>query len=277
MLRVGGSQKREYFNSIQSRSSDNEKVGLRIVVWNVSHTPGHRLLPIIERNEPDLCFLQETPDGDLAIKPSDLTGYWDGFHWIDAGDCGVLSRFPIREIATRSVGPWSEPLLLDMEIPGNKKILLVNARLTLPTLLFNMFSSTQLAQFVKNHETRVEQYRLLSELIENSNYETVILAGDFNTPAAAFSLRPVRSILRDAWLECGHGWGRTITSSFPLSRIDQCWVSDDVECVYGRTYREGVSDHLMVFFEVTVPRHSGESRNPVSIGETDPGTKRRPD
>ena len=252
LLRVGGSQKREYFNSIQGRFSDADKVALRIIVWNVSHTPAHRLLPIIETKKPDLCFLQETSAGDLAVRSSDLTGYWEGFHWIDAGDCGVLSRFPVREIATRSVGPWSNPLLLDMDLPGNKKILLANVRLMLPTLLFNVFSSTQRARFVEKHETRVKQYHLLSELMKKSNYETVILAGDFNTPASAFSLEPIRSMLRDAWLVCGHGWGRTITSTFPLSRIDQCWVSDDVECIHGRAYREDVSDHLMVLFELVV-------------------------
>ncbi|MGD0111676.1 MAG: endonuclease/exonuclease/phosphatase family protein, partial [Armatimonadota bacterium] len=74
----------------------------------------------------------------------------------------------------------------------------------------------------------------------------IILGGDFNAPAgdAVFSL--LRPRLRDAFAEAGRGWGNTWSSTLPLVRIDQVWVSKEWRAVNVVARWAGPSDHRMV-------------------------------
>ncbi|MCJ7821632.1 MAG: endonuclease/exonuclease/phosphatase family protein [Armatimonadetes bacterium] len=74
----------------------------------------------------------------------------------------------------------------------------------------------------------------------------IILAGDFNAPAGDAVFRLLRPRLRDAFAEAGRGWGNTWSSSLPLVRIDQVWISREWRAVDVRARRAGPSDHWMV-------------------------------
>jgi endonuclease/exonuclease/phosphatase (EEP) superfamily protein YafD len=234
----------------QQSVSNSTKIPLRIIVWNVNGAGGKKLLSTLESYQPDICLLSEAPN--LDIKSISSTGYWKGFRWIYAGDCGTLSRYPIQELPSSSIGPWSAPQMMNMELPNHRQVLLANVRLMLPSLLFNIFDRNTRNQFIETHQTRIKQYQLLSQLITNSNQKNIILVGDFNISARSKSLNPLRKILRDAWLEGGHGWGRTMTIDFPVSRIDQCWISQPIICVYGKVVPEPLSDHRLLFIELAI-------------------------
>ena len=252
LLRWGSQAKRKSFETPHSNQNGQDGTALRVISWNVSGADRREILKILEAYKPDVCFLQETPDGNASIQDADLTGYWRRFHWLDAGDCGVLSRYPVRPLKSRKIGPWSDPQMLAMRLPDNRETLLINVRLMLPALLANPFSPQSRRRFVESHHERISQYAALWDLIAEKKMAPVILAGDFNTPACAKSLSPLRQVLRDAWRVCGHGWGRTATADFPVSRIDQCWISEKVECTDGRVFRESLSDHRLLLVDLVL-------------------------
>jgi endonuclease/exonuclease/phosphatase (EEP) superfamily protein YafD len=137
-----------------------------------------------------------------------------------------------------------------MELPDGREALLVNVRLMLPALCVNPLSSEARRRLVDSHRERINQFAALRDLIAEKKMPLVILAGDFNTPACARSLQPLRATLRDVWRVFGRGWGRTVTADFPVSRIDQCWVSGTIECIHGEVFHESLSDHRLLMVDL---------------------------
>jgi endonuclease/exonuclease/phosphatase (EEP) superfamily protein YafD len=209
---------------------------LRVVTWNVAgNAEGWTHLQPLG---PDLVLVQEQAGGP---QPP-----WPGYTWQDAMDPGTLSRHAMTSLASRSVGPWTEPQVLVVTLPGGKRVLVVNVRLVLPSVV------TWVADGFRGsprdgYERRVAQFPALARLIQDSSVaagtRSVILCGDFNTPASAASLAPLRATLEDAWVVAGRGWGPTATAGLPLSRIDQCWATRDIRPVSAVVRRFPVSDH----------------------------------
>ena len=107
------------------------------------------------------------------------------------------------------------------------------------------------------HEERIAQFTRLDALVRRTIAEqgtrSVILAGDFNCPGGMRSLGALRPLLRDAWDEAGVGWGGTMTAELPLARIDQVWVSSDIEVLAGRVEARGSSNHRAVTVDLRIP------------------------
>lgn len=226
---------------------------LRVLTWNVG---GHdlndpKLLAILEKHRPDVVFLQETPDGNGSFAEANLAGFFAGFSWVDDGDCGILSRWPLRRLGTRSVGPWSDPQVYACETEPGRELLLVNVRLMLPSLRLIPLGESGRA-LREDNRRRGAQFPALAELVRETmareGIEDAVLAGDFNTGAWARSLEPLREGLRDGWKDGGRGWGRTMTAAFPVGRIDQCWATAGLRCVRAEACREAISDHRSASF-----------------------------
>lgn len=249
----------EWRSMFRFRSSDDRRADLRIVIWNIdSASAGKRaLLDELSSLDPDICFFQETPDGEASFQSDDLIGSWSGYHWIDAGDCGILSRYPITQIPFERVGPWEKPLAVKLELPDSKSLICINVRLMLPSLILNPFSSANRKRLVADHQARIEQFpAIVSEIVRKKHdYPStpVIFAGDFNTPATARSEAILGKFLRDAWKEAGCGWGATMTNSFPVSRIDQCWVGRDLSVQAAWVVNSDLSDHRYLAVDIDVP------------------------
>lgn len=222
-------------------SGDGTAPRLRVVVWNVA---GHAdFLDAIRDLEPDLVLTQES-----ATPPA----LWPGYAWKAGEDPAVVSRYPIHALETASVGPWAKPLLLRVDTPLGP-LLVATARLMHPSVVTQMLDPLGESP-ARNHARRVQQYpRLMALLQETAQRETLtswIVAGDFNTPASARSLDPLRAILHDAWTESGVGWGGTAPEFLPLARIDQAWLSSDLHAVEAQVLRRGASDHRLLVVDL---------------------------
>lgn len=232
---------------------------VRVVSWNVDGGSGGdtAVLSELSRLEPDVCFLQETPDGEGTFSDAELTGALSGFCWKDAGDCGLLCRWPMEELPAVAVGPWSPPQMSLVTLTGGVRVLLVNVRLMLPSLVLSPLAPDARERLWAEHATRTEQIRRLAVGIEQAQAEYgaahVILAGDFNTPGRMRSLDPIRSRLRDVWPLSGRGWGGTIISSFPVERIDLCFISSGIQAVSAQVVRAAVSDHRLLVSDLMIP------------------------
>ena len=225
---------------------------IRLVTWNISGN--RRVLDELEALEPDICFLQETPDGQASFSDESLTGYWEGFAWYDAGDCGMLSRFPMEPVPMDYVGPWTPPQAATTVLPTSRTVLLVNVRLMLPSLVLNPLSQEGRRRLAEDNRVRREQFveiaRAIRAKADETGAEEIILAGDFNTPARMASVAPLEDFLRDAWLEAGRGRGATITASFPVARIDQVWVSEGIDPTAAWVEDTQASDHRILMTEI---------------------------
>ncbi len=229
---------------------------LRVVSWNVA---GQVLLDDLASLAPDLCLFQEnaTPTAAQRSDPR-----WSQYTWIAGDDPAAWSRFPVHVLPTEPIGPWRAPLVLRVDKPG-APFLAFCVRLALPAVVVAAASPGDLANLADlrdAHAKRVGQFPRLAALVERTrrdqHLETAVLCGDFNSPAGLPSAEPLRRTLRDVWPVAGVGWGATMGADLPLTRIDQCWVSGDVDVVEAQVVRGGGSDHRMVLTDLILPRSS---------------------
>jgi Endonuclease/Exonuclease/phosphatase family len=219
---------------------------LTVVSWNVSGIPA--AWEVLRELKPDLVLVQESGGG-----PSPA---WPGATWSGSFDPGTLSRFPLTVRPTHKVGPWVQPQVMLVELPRGRKLVVVNVRLVLPSVVTwaaDGFRGSPRA----GHEARVAQFPALAELVHATMRETsthsALICGDFNSPATLPSFRPLRAFLVDAWETAGQGWPGTATADLPVARIDQCWSTPDLRPLSARTIRARVSDHRLLLCQYELP------------------------
>lgn len=99
--------------------------------------------------------------------------------------------------------------------------------------------------------SREEQYRLqetahLLHIVRNLSSADVplLVGGDFNSePGSTAYARLVAAGLRDAWVECGSGDGRTYPAHEPVKRIDYLFLTAGLSCTSARVIDTRISDH----------------------------------
>lgn len=107
-------------------------------------------------------------------------------------------------------------------------------------------------------EARVETRRLVrAHLGENPISPGKVLrvvCGGFGTPPGDDAFRPLEnSGMVDTFADAGEGWGNTYPSELPLLRLDQIWVSPNLEPVRSSTRLNTASRHRIVVSEVRPP------------------------
>jgi len=232
----------------------DKKQGVRLITWNVAgRTDVTQMLAELSELQPDILFFQESPGSNDLLSSASLSGYWEGYQWLDGGDCGILSRYQLRPLMSESIGPWDKPAMASAAVPtadgSTQTLLLCNVRLMLPLLTTDAVGwFTDGTKRTSAHKERVSQYLKIAKLIQNSDrYDGVILGGDFNVRGGSASLRPLRqSGLKDVWKRAGRGWSGTVLADFPMARIDQVWMNDGIVTYLAQTNQGRVSDHRMV-------------------------------
>jgi len=223
----------------------------RIVTWNIGggHPGTEALMNEIENWQPDIVCFQESTFRPDELTSKSLKEYYHGFEYVDSGDCGILSRWPVTVLETESIGPWDKPQIVRIDIDPETKWLVINVRLMLPSLILNPFDRTAREKLWHDNEVRREQYTQLISLIDKrvseDDYDTVILTGDFNTEASAKSLNIFNDEFEDAWKQSGVGWGGTVTNQFPAARFDFIFLQKG-ESVWTEVLDTEFSDHRPV-------------------------------
>lgn len=233
------------------RSAPEDDDYHRIMTWNIGggHPGTEALIDEIENWKPDLVCFQETTFRSDELTSESLNGYYEGFEYVDGGDCGILSRWPVTVLATESVGPWDKPQIVRVDVNSETKWLVINVRLMLPSLILNPFDESSREKLWHDNKIRRDQYSNLLNLIKKRNdeddYNAVILAGDFNTDASAKSLNVFDEEFEDAWKQSGVGWGGTVTNQFPAARIDFILLQQS-DSVWTEVLDTQYSDHRPV-------------------------------
>jgi endonuclease/exonuclease/phosphatase family metal-dependent hydrolase len=82
----------------------------------------------------------------------------------------------------------------------------------------------------------------------------IIICGDFNDTPLSYTYHQMRNAgLNDAFLQVGHGIGKTYCGRLPLLRIDYFWHSDDIVPMTFTRLKRKISDHypIIMTFNVT--------------------------
>jgi len=199
---------------------------------------------------PDVLLLQESP-GELSVSRVAPEG-WAHAGWLDPaimvrGGLDAerlpphLAHFVYYGIA------WPEAL------GGRTPVAVLSTRLKLPLLRADLWRPTTWREAAKLRELRATSMAQIAAQVRAWGTMPIIVGGDFNTPAGDSLFAPLRAGgLTDAFAAVGRGWPDTITSDFPVARIDQIWVSERFRPLAGRVVFTPNSDHRMVVVDLAL-------------------------
>lgn len=81
----------------------------------------------------------------------------------------------------------------------------------------------------------------------------MIVCGDFNDTPLSYTYQQMKKAgFEDAFLEAGHGIGKTYCGKLPLLRIDYFWHGENISVLTFKTIRKNMSDHYPVVMTFNV-------------------------
>lgn len=201
-------------STIESRNS--EENSLRVISLNAHGSS--RAVAALERWEPDLILIQETP-GAGTLREVGQTMLGENSGMLAGVDASILSRTPIEPLASSvnyTIGKVS--------IKPGQEVIVVSLRLTPPPFRADLWNPDCWRAYRDQRIHQRDELQLLSRrLSELPTDLPVIVGGDFNVNPRDPIFRELPANLRDAFTTAGVGWGNTITNEAPFLRIDQVW------------------------------------------------------
>ena len=246
------SHKESFGNPGHGRPAPGGGLPLRIVTWNTGGAGSGAVVAALARQAPDLVFLQEVSGAEAEYGWGVAGPEFSGYDYAAAPDCGLLTRFPVkRRVAHGLPEGYAGALAAELDLPGSRTLTCFNVHMPLYPLRLSIHRGAvrrEAREAVRARQAAITN--LAREVRAALARGPVIVAGDWNTPAYAGSLRVLRDLLEDAFALAGSGWGNTMTNAFPVSRIDIMYVSSEFEVVHCAAYPAPASDHRIVAAEV---------------------------
>ena len=222
--------------------------GLRVVSFNcnVGQT---RSVEEVAAWQPDIVLLQESPGSEQLGKLTASLFGQDG-NFLCGGDVSILTHGKIR---STFADPKSHFVHAEIELPSGVLVDVVSVRLAPPVPRVDFW----MPSFWGDHRNkRIEHRKQIAELMRHvqgiPKTHHLIVGGDFNAPPIDDSLSALRQRLSDSFLSAGHGWGATGTNEYPLFRVDQIWMSNNLQGEAVTAHKTHHSDHRMVVCDVSI-------------------------
>lgn len=221
-------------------------LSLNIEQWN---TGGAAIGRAIAAADPDVFCLQEAgnyDDPSLDAEFAALHAALPAHAIVRQGEIVIGSKLPIasQSFVTFAEGPQSRPLLeLVLTPPDGEPISVFSAH-----LLYTGYISRTPAGLLHADRARRAQAQAIVERARELDHPS-LLCGDLNAAPNSAPVARLRQHFRDAWREQGTGFGATISSRFPLRRIDYVLVHG-LDTVSIEVLGAKVSDHLAVLANV---------------------------
>lgn len=172
-----------------------------------------------------------------------------------ASGCGVLSRFPLRDVEAfhlSGVGHWAQRMTVDAP---DGPLTLFNVHPIVPRFRRSAPRWPLLVPIKLDTARRRAEIRRLIRLVEGEA-GPLLVVGDFNMTEYSHDYRLMRMRLSDAYVGAGQGLGLTfpspmsfptnLPSPWPVVRIDYVWHSPELRPIWARVDRGGGSDHRPV-------------------------------
>ena len=248
----------KYF-SPESTSLTDSHPSLKILSHNVGWytTKSPTLVKLIEGEQPDIVFLQET------VRPHRKRVFnvlkTDYPYQINTPPVGILSKYPILSSEILHLANHPETQQRAIVNFNQQEIVIYNMQATGPWVEFYKILS-----FIKIPVYKYKQrFPEIQDLVERIQQETlpVIVAGDFNMTDESQDYYSVQKVLQDAFLKSGFGFGFTwphgfftkkfnLKLNYPVCRIDYIWYSKHWGAKSSLVLEATESDHLPVAAEL---------------------------
>ncbi len=199
--------------------------------------------------QPDIVLLQESP-GEAATARLEPEG-WASAGWMDPAIM-VRGRLEAERLPRHLAHFMYYGVAYPDALGGRTPVAVLSTRLKLPLLRFDLWRPSTWREAGHIRELRaISVGQIVAQVRAWGPDMPVVAGGDLNTPGGDRLLDPLRGAgLIDAFAAAGVGWPNTITADFPVSRIDQLWVSDHFRPVSGRVLHTPHSDHRMVVVDL---------------------------
>jgi endonuclease/exonuclease/phosphatase (EEP) superfamily protein YafD len=223
------------------RSSSGSEHELRAVFWNVGK-PGvdgwreRSALKQVMGRGADLIVLAE-----LSRPGEERSGAWEAA-WPHPHtkqlrrQSLLLSRFPIKLVASDHLRKFGDFSLLEIESPEGGLFLLVVDVDAIPD------------------HPRAPPLGRVAELAAAYETKPLLILGDFNTPSDSVHFVPLRKHARSAWEIAGQGWGPTWPNPVPVMELDQAWVSPKIDVRKAEHFETFYSDHRPLIVDFAIQR-----------------------
>lgn len=238
----------ESLSSVEWQAARSRGRGIRVVSLNCNVGQA-RCVEDVAVWEPDIVLLQESPgEEQLQSLVKSLFGR-DG-SYLYSGDVSILARGTLtrRFSATRS-----HFVHVEAELPTGSVIDVLSTRLSPPVPRFDFWTPDF---WIDHHEKRIDHREQIKQIVDHLQSVTsgshLIVGGDFNAPPRDDALASLRARLSDAFLTAGSGWGATGTNEYPLFRVDQVWVSNNIQPISVTAKKTQHSDHRMVVCDLVI-------------------------
>ncbi|MEK0180439.1 MAG: endonuclease/exonuclease/phosphatase [Oscillatoriales cyanobacterium] len=243
----------------------NSQSGLKILSHNLGWytTQSPTLIKLIEREKPDIIFLQEIVEKHIERAFTWLKA--DYPYQIAIPPVGILSKYPIVSSEILNLAGHPETQQRAIINFNQQEIVIYNMQATGP-----WFRKSKILPLV-----RIPVYKYakrapeIQDLVERVQTETlpVIVAGDFNMTEETQDYHNVQKVMQDAFRKSGFGFGFTwphgwqlkflIKSlnwklNYPVCRIDYIWYSKHWGAKSSSVLEATESDHLPIAAELVL-------------------------
>lgn len=245
--------------------STNSQPGIKILSHNVGWytTQSPTLVKLIEREKPDIIFLQE-----IVHKHTEKAFTWlkaDYPYQIGIPPVGILSKYPIVSSEILHLADHAETQQRAVIKFKDREIVVYNMQTTGP-----WFKKYKILPFIKipvyKYGKRSPEILDLVERVKQENLP-VIVAGDFNMTDETQDYYNLQKVLQDSFRKSGFGFGFTWPHgwelkllvkrsnwklNYPLCRIDYIWYSQHWGAKSSSSLEATESDHLPVGAELVL-------------------------
>ncbi len=264
-----------YFSpeSGQFKSNSHDSLTVKVLCLNASwwHTTKEALVDLINREKPDIIFLQETTRGNTHdVLPEIEESYPYKFF---SPRLGMFSRYPIEakeKINLANHQEFQQRVIVNI---NQQPVVLYNMQTTAPWIRPQKIGPGLTIPVYQYGDRTAE----IADFLQRIETETlpVIAAGDLNFTDQSQDYALVASRLKDAFKISGFGFGFTWPHGWPLSdlikvtnwklkvplfRIDYIWYSPHWQSHSSHVLKPVGSEHLPITTQLTLltPRETSK-------------------
>ncbi|PSB40128.1 endonuclease/exonuclease/phosphatase [filamentous cyanobacterium Phorm 6] len=254
----------KYFSPSPINITDSQphlKILSHNVGWYTTQSP--TLFKLIEREKPDIIFLQE-----IVQKHTERAFTWlkaDYPYQIGIPPVGILSKYPIVSSEILHLAGHVETQQRAIIKFNEQEVVIYNMQATGP-----WFKRYNILPFLKIPVYKYGQRGPeIQDLVQRVEQETlpVIVAGDFNMTEETQDYYNVQKVMQDSFRKSGFGFGFTwphgwelkfllkssnLRLNYPVCRIDYIWYSKHWGAKSSSVLEATESDHLPVGAELVL-------------------------
>ena len=233
---------------VATAAVDIEKLSRPVRVISINCSSSIKSVRECFDHTPDIILMQESPPKKALedLVETELNGYslvWSA----DASMLvnGTANSFPVPGNLE------AEYVFASVELTGGGHLNVAGLRLIPSVLRFDVWNQSAWREFAENRcERRKQLADIEKEIAREGATAPTIIGGDFNAPAGDAIFELLRTTFRDAYVEAGRGWGKTIVNNYPAQRIDQVWITTEFKAESVIAKKTLNTDHRMVICDL---------------------------